>query len=182
MNITPLLSTSERKKIIGAVLFQTEPLSVNEIAGRLQLSKGLVSKYLDLLAKEGGAKRINGKFIVDHSAPLVKGLKVLLNIEGIYLGFLKKFPAIEAVGLYGSCAKGENTLDSDVDLWIFVRQMKEEEKAALGAEIRKKIKNVKPLFLTGQKLKALKKEDELFYHALSFGSITLYGIPSVLEL
>lgn len=182
MNTQSLLSTRERKKILEMVLFQMEPLGVSEIAGQLKLSKGLVSKHLDLLAKEGGAKRVNGKFRVNHSAPLVKGIKVLLNIEHIDLRFLKKFPFVQGIGIYGSCAKGENTQDSDVDLWVLLSEINEEKKAALAAEIRKRIQNVKPLFLTKRKLKAIKKEDELFYHALSFGSITLYGAPNALEL
>ena len=182
MNIEVLFSTKERKKILVAVLFETGPLSVNETAARLKLSKGLVSKYLDFLIKTGVAKRKNAKFLIEHSAALVKAIKVLLNIEQIDLGFLKKYHFIEAVGLYGSCAKGENTQDSDVDLWVFVGSISEEKKAALAADIRRRINNVKPLFLTKEKIKALRKEDEIFYHALSFGSITLYGAPNVLEL
>ena len=125
---------------------------------------------------------MHGKFMVNHSAPLVKGIKVLLNIESIDLLFLKKFNFVQGIGLYGSCAKGENTQDSDVDLWVLVSEINEEKKAALAAEIRKRIQNVKPLFLTKEKIKALKKEDELFYHALCFGSITLYGVSNALEL
>ena len=181
MNIENLFSTSERIKILEAVLFQTDQLSVNHIAGQLRLSKGLVSKYLDLLVKEGVAKRINGKFLVNYAEPVVKGIKVLLNVERINLSFLKKHPYVQAAGLYGSCAKGENQQDSDADLWILMKEISEEKKAALAAEIRKRIKGAKPLFLTREKIKAIKKEDETFYHALSFGSMTLYGISSALE-
>jgi len=41
--------------------------------------------------------------------------------------------------------------------------------------MNKRIKNVKPLFLTAKKIKKIKKDDELFYHSLSFGSVVLYG-------
>ena len=182
MAIEKLLSTEERIKILEAVVFHTEQLSVNQVAAQLKLSKGLVSKYLDLLAKEGVAKRVNGKFVVNQEDPRVKGIKVLLNMKRFNLGFLKKCPFVEAVGLYGSCAKGENLEDSDADFWILVRSMSEEKKGALAAQMRKRIKNAKPLFLTPEKIKNLKKEDELFYHALSFGSITLYGPPNALDL
>lgn len=37
------------------------------------------------------------------------------------------------------------------------------------------LRNVNPLFLTTKKIEKMKKEDELFYHSLSFGSIVLYG-------
>ncbi len=39
-----------------AVIFQTGPLSVNLMAKKLKLSKGLVSMYMDILAREGVVK------------------------------------------------------------------------------------------------------------------------------
>lgn len=182
MSIENLFSTRERLKILESVVFQTGLLSVNQIAAQLHLSKGLVSKYFDLLAGEGAIKRMNGKFAINQPAPVVKAIKILLNLKEMKLDFLKKYSEVESAGLYGSCAKGENVPDSDVDLWLRVKEMREEKKAALAAELRKRIRNVKPLFLSKEKLKALKGQDELFYHALSFGSILLYGAPNALEL
>ena len=120
--------------------------------------------------------------MVESSAPLIKGIKILLNIKKIDLQFLKKFPFVTAVGLYGSCAKGENNRDSDVDLWLLTDHADEEKKAALAAAIRKQVDHAKLLFLDPEKIKALKKQDELFYHALSFGSILLAGDSNALEL
>lgn len=182
MNIHILISTDERKRILESVLFETGPLSVNEVAHRLKLSKGLVSKYLDFLVKEGIAERVKGKFLIEHGSAAVKGLKILFNLGQMDLGFLKKYPFVEALGLYGSCAKGENTHDSDVDLWVLVGSCSEEKKAGLASAIRKQIDHAKPLILSREKLRALKKEDEIFYHALSFGSIALYGEAHALEL
>ena len=48
-----VFSTKERIKILRAVIFSEQPISVNIIAVRLKISKGLVSKYLDVLLKEG---------------------------------------------------------------------------------------------------------------------------------
>jgi predicted nucleotidyltransferase len=86
------------------------------------------------------------------------------------------------VGLYGSCSKGENTEDSDVDLWVRLGETTESKKAALAALLRKRIRNVKPLFLSSEKIVELREKEELFYHALSFGSVTLYGVANALEL
>ena len=165
-----------------AVIFQTGPLSVNLMAKKLKLSKGLVSMYMDILAREGVVKRAGSKFLMNHNASFVKGIKVLLNLSAIDTRILKKYPFIEAVGLYGSCAKGENTEDSDADMWMRLGDVAESKQAALAAHLRKKIRNVKPLFLSAEKVKELKAKDELFYHALSFGSITLYGVANALEL
>jgi len=47
--------------------------------------------------------------------------------------------------------------------------------ASLTTLMSKKIKNVKPLFLTAEKIKKIKKDDALFYYSLSFGSVILCG-------
>lgn len=182
MNMENLFSTKERIKILEAVVFQTERISVNQIASKLKLSKGLVSKYLDILAQKGIAKRADEKFLVNQDNAFVKGIKVLLNIRKIDAGLFKQYPFIRAVGLYGSCVKGENADDSDVDLWIRISEANADKQAALAAVLRKKIENVKAVFLSDEKMKKLKKEDVLFYHALSFGSIVIYGAPNALEL
>ncbi len=176
-----VFSTEERIKILNAVIFSEQPISVNVVAARLKISKGLVSKYLDVLLKEGITKKSNGKYLIVDS-PVTKGTKILLNITGIDVGIFKKFDFVEAAGLYGSCAKGENTDESDVDLWIKIKEVGDEKLASLTALMKKKIRNVKPLFLTVEKIEKMKKDDELFYHSLSFGSIILYGDHNAIQL
>ena len=176
-----IFSTKERIKILKAVIFSDRPISVNVIAARLKISKGLVSKYLDVLLREGIAKKSNGKYLIVDS-PITKATKILLNITGIDTGIFKKFDFVEAAGLYGSCAKGENTDESDVDLWIRIKDVSDEKAASLTAVMNKKIKNVKPLFLTTKKIEKMEKDDKLFYHSLSFGSIILYGDDNAIQL
>ena len=169
-----IFSTNKRIKILKTIIISKQPIRVNIIASKLKVSKGLVSKYLDVLLKEGIAERSNGKYVIVDSA-ITKGIRILLNIADIDIRIFKKFNFVEAAGLYGSCAKGENTEDSDVDIWIKIKEVGDEKTASLTAEMNKKISNIKPLFLTTKKIEKMKKEDELFYHSLSFGSIILYG-------
>src|SRR3989338_7327489 len=176
-----IFSTKKRIKILKAVIFSDQPISVNVIAARLKISKGLVSKYLDVLLRKGIAKKSNGKYLIVDSL-ITKATKILLNITGIDAGIFKKFDFVEAVGLYGSCAKGENTDESDVDIWVKVKDVSDEKAASLTAVMNKIIKNVKPLFLTTKKIEKMKKDDELFYHSLSFGSIVLYGENNAIQL
>ncbi len=176
-----IFSTKERIKILKAVIFSDQHISVNVIAARIKISKGLVSKYLDVLLREGIAKKSNGKYLIVNS-PITKAAKILLSITGIDAGIFKKFDFVEAVGLYGSCAKGENTDESDVDLWIKVKDVSDAKVASLTTLMNKKIRNVKPLFLTTKKIEKMKKDDELFYHSLSFGSIVLYGENDAVQL
>jgi predicted nucleotidyltransferase len=176
-----IFSTRQRIKILQAIIFKTGSISVNNIANQLGLSKGLISKYFDILVKKGVLKRVNGKFSVTNSS-LVKGLKILVNIKNIDLRMFKKYTFIAAVGLYGSCAKGENTEDSDVDLWVKLKNVSEEELAPLTSEVNKKTQNIKLLFLTDKKIEKVKREDSLFYHSLVFGSIILYGCKDGIQV
>jgi predicted nucleotidyltransferase len=169
-----LFSTSQRIKILEAVIFRTGSVSVNNIASQLGLSKGLVSKYFQILLKEQILKNEKGKLVVADNAS-VKAVKILLNLRRIDTRIFSKYPFVTAVGLYGSCARGENTEDSDVDLWVRVKDVEETKIASLTSEINKKIKNAKLLFLSNKKIEKLRKEDIMFYHSLSFGSIILYG-------
>jgi predicted nucleotidyltransferase len=169
-----LFSTSQRIKILQTVIFRSGSVSVNNIASQLRLSKGLVSKYFQILLKEQILKKEKGKLVVADNTS-VKAVKILLNLRRIDTRIFSKYPFVTAVGLYGSCARGENTEDSDVDLWVRVKDVEETKIASLTSEINKKIKNAKLLFLSDKKIEKLRKEDIMFYHSLSFGSIILYG-------
>lgn len=176
-----IFSTRERIRILKVVIYKKDNISVNNIANQLKLSKGLVSKYFDILVREGIARRSNGKFLINDSS-LTRGIRILFNINNINTKIFKKYLFIKSVGLFGSCAKGENTEDSDVDLWIRIVETSEEKQAALTSELNKSIKNLKIQFLTDKKIDKLRKEDKLFYHSLVFGSITIYGEKDGIQL
>lgn len=176
-----LFSTSQRIKILEAVIFMTDNISVNNIASQVKLSKGLVSKYLQILLTEQILKREKGKLFVGDNAS-VKAVKILLNVKRIDARIFGKYPFVTAVGLYGSCARGENTEASDVDLWVRVKDSSEIRIASLTSEINKKIKNAKLVFLSDKKIEKLRKEDMMFYHSLAFGSIILYGNRDAVQI
>ena len=113
--------------------------------------------------------------MVVADSPLVKAVKILLNVKNIDTGIFSKYPFVTAAGLYGSCARGENTENSDVDLWLRVKDVEETKIASLTSEINRKIKNAKILLLSDKRLEKIRKEDTMFYHSLTFGSIILYG-------
>lgn len=174
MNIPKILSTKERLKILKFVIYKTGPLNVNKTASELKLSKGLISKFFDILIKEGLLKRTGKKLLVQDNTSM-KAIKIMLNLESFDTKIFKKYGFIKSVGLYGSFTKGKNTEESDIDLWILMEKTKEEYLAKLTNDLKKKYKDVKPLYLTEEKLKTLKKEDTVFYYSLIFGSITIYG-------
>lgn len=180
-NMENIFSTKERIKILKAIIFKKGNMSVNRLANQLRLSKGLVSKYFDILSKEKILKKINNKFFIIDSS-IVKGIRVLFNIKNIDFKIFKKYPFIKSVGLYGSCAKGENTEGSDVDLWIRIMEIDEEKLASLVSDLNRRLKDIEVLFLTDEKIEKIKNEDLLFYHSLIFGSIIIYGDKNGIRL
>jgi predicted nucleotidyltransferase len=174
MNIEGLFSTKERIKILNRVIYKSDYISVNKIARDIKLSNGLVSKYLNLISKEGIIKRVDGKFVVKNSIQ-TKTVKILLNLNAFDADFFKKYRFVKGSGLYGSFAKGTNTEESDIDLWLFIEKTKESDLASMTTELRRHFGNVKPLYLTKEKIQLLKKEDMAFYHSLTYGSIIIYG-------
>jgi len=174
MNIPYLFSTKDRMKILSHVVFKTEQFGVNQIAGELKLSKGLVSKYFEELASEGILKRKQGKLIVQEIKD-TKALRILLALNALKPNAFKNYDFVKSAGVFGSTTNGTNTENSDIDLWILVNKTSETNLAKLTGELRKMAANIKPIYLTEEKINLLKKEDKLFYNSLFFGSITIYG-------
>jgi predicted nucleotidyltransferase len=167
-----LLSTGERVKILKDILYEAE-VKVSETAKRNSLSKGLVSKYLDILVNEGVMKRNSGGFVILDNYK-VKALKAMLNILSIPEIF-SKYGFVKAVGLYGSAVKGTNTKESDFDVWIKVDSLKNPNLPKLNAELIAAMGKVNILFLDDSKILELKKKDLMFYYSLFFGSVMVYG-------
>ncbi len=174
MDVPKLFSTKERLKILRFVVYKTGPLNVNKVASELKISKGLVSKFFDILVKEDILKRTKNRFLMQDNKN-VKAVKIMLNLESFDPRVFKKYGFVESAGLYGSFIKGKNTEESDIDLWVLIRPTQEEHLAKLTNELKKRYGDIKPVYLTKEKLKILKKEDAVFYYSLFFGSITIYG-------
>lgn len=174
MNLHAIFSTQERTKILQKILHETEPIKVNALASTLKMSKGFISKYLDILRKERILTRTQRDYAL-HDTLMVRSLKILCALDQIDTTIFKKYSFVNAAGIYGSCVRGENTKESDVDIWIKIQQTNASDIAHVHAMIIKKIPNAKILFLTNEKIIKLKIEDPLFYYALHFGSITIYG-------
>ena len=174
MNIHKILSTKERIKILNQILYSEKEFGVNEIAKKSNLSKGLISKYFEILVKERILKKIKQKFSMGENSS-IKAIKIMLNLIKIDPRIFKRYKFVKAVGLYGSSVKGTNTESSDIDLWIKISKASDEKIANLTSELRKKIEKIKILILDDQKIEILNKKDPLFYNSLYFSSLIIYG-------
>lgn len=174
MNVSKLLSTKERELILNDVILTEDEIGVVDVARRLKLSKGFVSKFFSFLSKERVLKKSKNKYVVLSNIK-VKLLRILFNLQ-LFADFnFEKYPVIRGVGVYGSCAKGENTEDSDIDIWIKIDKTDERELAKVTGSLKKISGRISPLYLSDEKIEVLKKEDLPFYDSMVHGSIKLYG-------
>lgn len=148
---------------------------VSDIAREVKANKGAASVIVKELDRAG---MLHNKQ-ADLNNPLVRALKILINVEEIVDSgtmTLLKSKALSA-GMYGSSVKGTNTEESDVDIWIRPRGSMD----ALGtSNLIRAIsdllgKEVQIAVLDKDRLEKLKKEDTNFYRSLVFGSILLFG-------
>jgi len=174
MNITEMFSTRERERILRAIIFQTSPLSVGHLARSLKVSKGLVSQYLNILRKNGVLKKAKNRFLVQDNTKTTS-IRLLFNIGDFDAGIFGRYGFVKRAGVYGSCAKGANTETSDIDVWILVEGASERGLAELTRKLKAMDERIKPLYLTQDRIGALKKEDLTFYYSIYFGSIDIFG-------
>jgi predicted nucleotidyltransferase len=176
MNIWRVMSSKKRVETL-AFIIEREFVGVEETAKLLGRSKGFVSQFFNLLEEEGILKKERRKYKVLLDSPNVRAIKILLNIAKITEALEKHRKGwMTSVGIYGSFAKGENTKDSDLDVWIVVDEYPEErEIARVGREISDEIgKHAHLLILTKKRIERLRKEDPIFYCEL-LNSFVVWG-------
>jgi predicted nucleotidyltransferase len=173
VDLQSLFSSEERLRILDYVMLR-EGLRVTEISRELGVSKGLVSEYMRTLRENGLVTREgHGYSPKDNFA--TRGLKRLLN--------LSKFDPrkvdtgqIRGIGLYGSWARGTNTVESDVDVWVKADAYPPQEYLAeLSSRLRRMFgSEIRLLVLTPDK-EAQVAEDEVFHSSLLRDSVLLWG-------
>src|SRR3989344_1930794 len=140
-------------------IFMKEPereFHIREFAKEIKFSPTTVTSYLEELKKENLLVKQKSRNVILYKANLenqiFKETKKFYNIKNIldfglidYLNIELNYP--EAIIIFGSYAKGENTLRSDIDIFILTESKKQislkkfEEK--LKAEIQLFIYNKK---------------------------------------
>lgn len=172
--LTALCKTGERVTILSCAL-DRPACTVQEIADVTGITKGLVSRYLALLAAQGILERdVRGYRL--RSTALTRHLKILLNIGRVRS--VITLPAwAKGIGLYGSWADGTNTTESDLDIWILADTLPPQLTiASLERDWKKKIPGeLHLLILTPEKITALRNQDKPFLHAFMRGALTLEG-------
>jgi predicted nucleotidyltransferase len=174
VNATELFSSSQRVELLRYAIFKNGILSVNKTANERQLSNGLVSHFFNILSGQHIMKKVDNKFVVDDTAQ-TRAIKIFLTVTSIDPSIFHKYEFVRGAGIYGSSARGTNTEDSDIDLWVYVGEASDEQIASMMADIRKNYPVVSLLVLSRRRLTTLKTSEDPFYYSLIFGSVLIYG-------
>jgi len=176
--LSKIFSTKQREKILDYMLSNPSGgYRVRELSKNFEVSVGSVSQFLSLLKKNKILKRKGDVLYVDIKNPLTKALKISLNVSKIEIASLKKIPGLLGIGLYGSWANGTNKEDSDIDIWVKIKEKVGEEFVARASrQLNNRMKRkVQLLILDPEKVGGLKKDDPIFYYSLVYGSVVMYG-------
>lgn len=177
MNIHSLMSTTEREMILGYLLeHPSEKINMNKLARKLALSTGQIHKYVTILRNAG---LVNKDQL--QESPLARALRLVWNLKRIeeadVVEILKRsFPNASGFGLYGSWASGSNYEDSDLDIWIKVKnEPKDLEMAKAKKELASAIGvSVDLTVATPKRLEHFREKSDAFYFSL-YNAITLWG-------
>jgi len=151
---------------------------VREISRETGISTGSVSTTLNTLREQELVIRVDrGRLALYHAAihnPIVREIKILCTLTEIEPIFRKMHGSASKIILFGSCATGEDTTDSDIDLMILssdrdeINRILTDSTAALDRKISPKI-------LTPGDFARLKMSDPPLYQRINQGIIVFDG-------
>lgn len=165
-----IFSTNYQKVLKFLATSQEKEYTEKEIQEVTQVSKAGVNFALRDLAKDGLAniqKRGRMSFYsVSSDNPLISQIKVIINLINIepLVHSLKNYS--DKIILFGSNAKGTNTPESDIDLFVLTNNTKDILNIANKSQIAENIQLItkKPIeYVT------MKKNDAVFYNEVSSG-------------
>ena len=165
--------TTNSQKILE-FLIQTpgEEYLSREIQIAVKISKAGTNFALNDLVSAGFARRKKtGKmylYAVNYGHPIIKQLKVLKVIMFLDPLLKKIRNKSQKIILYGSSSRGENTKDSDIDLFVVTNSLLEVEKIVRNSS---KGKSIQLITRTPLKYIEMEKTDPIFYAEIERGIV-----------
>ena len=145
-----------------------------EIAEQIDVSRSAVNLATRSLYRAGLlARERRGQmnfYAVDDRHPLVRQFKVLSTIARLEPLLRALRPLTRRLVLFGSCAEGTDTPDSDVDLFILTPDRDQVMTAIRRSRFDQPIQ---PIIVSNQELAMLKDKEPAFYAQVQRG-ITLW--------
>lgn len=167
-----LVNTNVQKILWFLIQYPGKEYLEKEIQKSTKISKAGVNFALkDLWKAKLTRRQKRGKiafYTVNYTHPVIKQLKVLKNILGVNPILEKLKPKSERVILYGSCSRGEDTEQSDLDLFIVTNS--EEEILNLINKWRLKGK-VQAVIRSPLKYAEMESDEPTFYREVNQGIV-----------
>jgi len=107
-------------------------------------------------------------YAVSDRHPLVRQFKLLDTIAQLEPLLARLRPVSRRVVLFGSCAQGTDTADSDVDLFILTSDRSQAMKIISHNNLSRP---VQPVIVSNQELAAMKQDDRAFYEQVQQGIV-----------
>lgn len=143
-----------------------------EITKATGLSAGAVNQALRDLAKDGYLiQETKGRmkfYSIDIDNPIIRQFKVLLNIVELNPLVEKLKEYSKRIVLFGSAAKGKNTEESDIDLFVMTNEPEEIRNIIFGDELAEKIQLV---VKTPTEYASMSEKEPVFYERVMKGMV-----------
>lgn len=169
-----LTSTNAQKVLDVLIQNPGRQFLANEIEKAAKISRAGVNFSLRKLIKEKLAIREKRAKIylysVDHNNSVIKQLKVLQTIIDLQALIIKIKDCSEKILLFGSCARGENLPDSDVDLLILTNSKEEIKHCLAKFSLKKKLQ---PILRSPLQFNEMESKEPVFFEEIARG-ITLW--------
>lgn len=141
-----------------------------EVAHQTGISAGAANQALNTLIKNGLVHREKRGRIYFYSVlmenPIVRQFKIFENVLDLAPLIDKIKGLCERIILFGSCAQGNDTAESDIDLFIQTENPNEVRNRLRTAKFRERLK---PILANNLELIRLKRKDKSFWEQISKG-------------
>jgi len=170
------------------LLFFNEPyreFHLREIAKLAEVSSSTAKRFLDFYSENGFLQKQRkanlALFKANVENPSFKYMKIgyfLLKLQSL-VDYLKEVYPNSPIILYGSCARGEDDLQSDIDLLIISRK---KERAQLSKFEKQFERKITLLVCEPHEWEEKAKKDKAFYERILIDGISLQGNLPVVKL
>jgi len=177
-----LISTNHQKVLSFLAKFSDKEFHEREIARKIEISYGSANRVLhDLLSNGYLIKRQAGKmlfYMFNSLEPSIKPLKIY-NTTALLRPLIRELTKISYnIILFGSCAEGTDTSDSDIDLFLVTGHKSKALRVIIDFSMGRGFEGIKiqPVIYSPAELMGHEKTDAEFL-SLVRGGIVLWEKP-----
>jgi len=179
-----LISTANQKVLSLLVKFSDQEFYEREVARKLGISAGSANRALNELYSDGAiTRKRKGKmyfYSIDSSNAIITKFKKIVNLMLIepLVEELKKISS--RILLYGSCALGTDTSESDLDLFIVSKSKKDVSNVISGFTFPRGFENIhiQPVIKTPVELLEAGESERTFMEEVERGIVLWEKVAS----